>query len=200
MIYLFFCLLLIAVLGILLIPVHEHKSFCMGIGFFIGAFLLYGLAGSPQILPLLAERDAEFVLLKKSMQKNSDIVKTDPKNLAAWVELGQDFLQAGQWEAAVNALKQAVLLSNGDVKLILAYAKAQILVEGGKVTDEAKKSLQMVLIQEPKNEEARYYLAVRQLQDGHPQEAMKAMKSLYQSLPEGSPVKAMMDRQIGKTN
>jgi cytochrome c-type biogenesis protein CcmH/NrfG len=200
MIYPAFIFLLIAVLLILLWPVRQDVPFCAtvtGIAF-ITLFALYGFAGSPQILPLLNARDDRIAELKSSMQKNAEIVKTDPKNLKSWIILGQDFLETGQWEAAVNAFKQAVVLSNGNPKLIMAYAKSLILVNNGRVTDDAKKSLQMVLIQEPHNEEARYYLAVRQLQDGHAKEAMASMKALYHSLPGGSPVKAMIDRQIGK--
>jgi cytochrome c-type biogenesis protein CcmH len=202
MLYALFILLIAATLAILLWPAREHKTFCacVGITFFIGAFALYGFTGSPWVLPLLAARDARTESLKASMQNNSAIVKADPKNLAAWVELGKDFMDTGQWEAAVNALKQAVVLSNGNPQLILAYAKAMILVADGKVSDDAKKSLKMVLLQDPKNEEARYYLAVRQLQDGNTKDAMKEMKALYASLPANSPLKAMMDRQIGKRN
>jgi cytochrome c-type biogenesis protein CcmH/NrfG len=202
MIYILFILLLIIVLALLLWPVRQDVPFCASVGglSFIAVFAFYGFAGSPQILPLLEERDSRIAALKTSMRTNSEIVKSDPKNLRAWVALGQDFLETGQWEAAVNALKQAVTLSNGDPKLILAYAKAQILVAEGKVTDEAKKSLQMVLVQDKENEDARYYLAVRQLQDGNTKEAMKSMKSLYQSLPETSPLKTVIDKQIGKAD
>jgi len=202
MLYFWFVVILSMVLAILLWPARHDKPFCKiiaGAGF-IAVFALYGFLGSAQILPLLAARDVRIIGLSESMQKNSEIVKIDPKNLNAWVELGQAFLETGQWEAAQNALKQAVVLSGGDPKLIMAYAKSMMLVAGGTVTDEAKKSLQMVLLQEPKNEEARYYLAVRQLQDGNTKDAMKAMKELYRSLPADSPLKAMIDKQVGKDN
>lgn len=200
MIYILFILILLITLIVLLWPARHNTQFCAAVGSvcFVALFALYGFAGAPQILPLLKERDAQIATVKDSMQKNSELVKAEPKNLAGWVALSQDFLQTGQWEAAVNALKQAVILSNGDPKLILAYAKAMILVAEGKVTDEAKKSLQMVLLQDKNNEEARYYLAVRQLQDGNTKEAMKSMKALYHSLPDNSPLKAVIDKQIGK--
>jgi len=202
MLYFCFVVILSVVLAVLLWPARHDKLFCkiiVGAGF-IAVFALYGFLGSSQILSLLAARDARIAELSDSMQKNSELVKTDPKNLNAWVELGQAFLETGQWEAAENALKQAVLLSGGDPVLILAYAKSIMLVAGGTVTDEAKKSLRMVLLQEPKNEEAQYYLALRQLQDGNTKEAMKAMKELYHSLSADSPLKAMIDKQIGKDN
>jgi cytochrome c-type biogenesis protein CcmH/NrfG len=198
--YVIFILLLAIMLIVLLWPLRQQKGLCLSISalFFVGLFALYGWVGSPNILPLLDARQKKIEMLKTSMEKNAAIVKADPNNLAAWIALSQDFIETGQWEAAVNALRRAVLLSNGDPKLIMAYAKAMILVDGGKVSANTQKSLKMVLLQDPKNEEARYYLAVKQLQDGSQKEAMKSMKALYRSLPEDSPLKAMIDKQIGK--
>ena len=56
----------------------------------------------------------------------------------------------------------------------------------------------MVLLQQPENAEARYYLTVRKLQDGKTEEAMKDMKTLYHSLPADSALKDMINRQIGR--
>jgi cytochrome c-type biogenesis protein CcmH len=200
MLYIIFTILLILALGVLLWPVRQHKRLVLGISllFFAGAFGIYSLVGSPEIIPLLQERQARLAVLKEIILRDSEAVKVDPKNLKAWIELGQSFAETGQYGAAANAFKQSVLLSGGDPALIMAYAKAMILDADGKVSDHAKKSLEMVLIQQPDNFEARYFVAVRKLQEGKTEEAMKEMKALYHSLPEDSPLKAMIDRQIGR--
>jgi cytochrome c-type biogenesis protein CcmH/NrfG len=82
--------------------------------------------------------------------------------------------------------------------LILAYTKAQVMQADGKVTDEAKKGLEIVLMIQPENPDARYFMALRKLQDGQTSEAMGDMKALYKSLPADSPLKATIDRQIGR--
>ncbi len=210
MIYAVFTLLLLAALAMLLAPVFkadtipekQRRNFILAVVaiFFIGAFALYAVLGSPGIVPLLAARNTELAALKETIVRRSAEIKANPKNLAAWVELGQCFMETGQFSAAANALKQSVVLSHGNPLFIMAYAQALIFAADGKITDDAQKSLHMVLLQQPENPEARYYLAVRQLQDGHTQEAMKEMKELYRSLPEGSPVKEMIDRERGKNN
>jgi cytochrome c-type biogenesis protein CcmH len=200
--YVVLCALLLATLAILLLPLwkdgHKRFVFAIGASFFVAAFGLYAWLGAPRIMPLLALRQEKLLELKKNILSRSEAVKKNPKDLAAWVELGQDFMETGQYPAAANAFKQSVLLSSGNPLLIMAYAQALILGADGKVTDEAKKSLDMVILQQPQNPEARYYLAVRQLQDGHTQEAMKEMKELYHSLPNNSPLKAMINMEIGK--
>jgi cytochrome c-type biogenesis protein CcmH len=203
-----FCILLLAALAILLapllrthdLPLTQRRRFAVVVGgiFFSGLFGLYYILGAPGIVPLLAQREQKMVELKDEIIKQSDAVKANPHDLAAWAGLGQNFMVTGQFHAAANAFKQTVNLSKGNPLLILAYASAMISDADGTVTDEAKKSLEMVLLQQPENPEARYLLAVRSLQDGHNEEAMKAMKELYRSLPDGAPLKTMIDKQIGK--
>lgn len=201
MIYIVLFLLLAVTLALLLWPLRQHKTLVLSVSasFFVVAFLLYGLIGSPQIIPLIAERSQKMSVLKGAILEYSERIKTHPNDLEAWVGLGQSFIESGQWEAATNAFKQSVLLSKGDPRLIMAYAKSMILSENGAVSDQTKKSLEMVLLQQPRHEEARYWLIVRKLQDGKTEAAMKSMKELYGSLPTDSPVRAMIDRQIGRS-
>lgn len=163
-----------------------------------GSMVLYHHFGTPEIIPLLAEREEKLVVLKEKITANSNEIKQNPKNLKAWVELGDAFMETQQFAAAENAFKQAVLLSSGNPVLIMAYARSIIAKEDGKVSDEALKSLNMLLILDPNNEEVRYFMAVRKLQTGDTQNAMKEMKALYKSLPDDSPVKSMINRQIGR--
>lgn len=169
-----------------------------GVIFFVAASGLYAALGSPQTIALLDDYHKKNDAIRESVERNSELLKREPDNLQAWVELGQAFTEARQWQSAANAFKQAILLSGGNPVLILARAKSLILLHDGTVTDEAKKDMEMALLLVPDSEEARYYLAVRKLQDGNTQEAMRDMKALYHSLPENSPIKAMIDSQIGR--
>ena len=209
-VYVIFIVLLLAALSVLLLPIfdeselpqhvrHRFSGIVAGV-FFVGVFALYYVLGSAQLLPLIAEREGKITELKGSIMEDSKSLKSNPRDLAAWVRLGQSFMETGQFYAASNAFKQAVLLSKGNPLIILAYASSLIYEANGKITDDAKKSLEMVLMQQPENPEARYLMAVRNLQDGHQPEAMKEMKELYRSLPLDSPIKKMIDKQIGKTN
>lgn len=182
------------------LPLKDRQIFMGGVAafFFIAGFALYFQAGAPDIVPMLAERETRIASLKASILKNSEEVKANPNNLGAWVELGKVFMESGQYDAAANAFRHAVTLSGGNPVLIMAYAGAQIAQADGKITDDAKKGLEMVLEQTPDNPEARYFMAVRMLQDGRQQEAMQSMRDLYHSLPDNSPLKGMIDKQIGR--
>jgi len=206
--YIIFTLLLLAALAVLLAPVlaadglpvlHQKRFMYTVSGIFcVGLFGVYALLGSPSVIPLMAEHDAKIAELQKVVVQQSDAVKSNPQDLAAWVGLGQSYMQSGQYKSASHAFKQAVLLSKGNPLIILAYASAMISEAGGTIPDEAKKSLEMVLLQQPENPEARYLLALRMLQDGKTADAMQNMKELYRSLPDDSPLKTMIDKQIGR--
>ncbi|MEK6746775.1 MAG: hypothetical protein AABY33_07070 [Pseudomonadota bacterium] len=207
-IYIIFSAILVLLLGILLFPVVRDKKisrknrtlFSLVITMFIagGGLFLYKQFGTPEILPLLAEREEEISALKEKIIVNSDAVKKDPKDIKAWLELADNFMESNQFDAAANAYKQGILLSRGNPELIMAYASAMILAAGGTVTQDAKKSLDMLLILQPANEKARYFLAMHKMQSGDTENAMAEMKELYKSLPEDSSLKDMIDRQIGR--
>lgn len=159
---------------------------------------LYAVLGSPRLEPVLAQHNAKMDASRKQVNTHVARVKADRNNLESWIRLGQAYASLQDWPKASAAFKQAVLLSSGQPDLIMAYARSLIMEQDGKVNDHAHESLKMVLMQKPEHEEARYYMAVRLLQDGRAAEAMAEMKSLYGSLSDDSPVKAMIDAQIGR--
>ena len=207
-IYVMFALIIVLFVAVLLSPIYRavdisknHKiifSLIVSLLFMGGGFLFYLQFGTPEILPLMAQRDKEIVELKEKITANSEAVKTDPKNLKAWIELGDNFMESNQYSAAANAYKQAILLSQGNPVLIMSYVQALIIDAGGTVTLEAKKSLDIMLMLQPKNEQVRYFLAMYKMQSGNRQEAMQDMKKLYKSLPDDSPLKETIDSQIGR--
>jgi cytochrome c-type biogenesis protein CcmH len=206
--FLIFAAIIALSLLVLLTPVWQNGTLALSqrrlaiamtslffISFSIG---IYAVVGSPELIPLLDKRQQRIGELATEINDNLAKVKTDPKDLGAWVILGTAFLETGQLDSAVGAFKQAVVLSGGEPALILAYAKAQIMQADGKVTDDARKALEMVLMLQKDNPDARYFMALRKLQDGKTQEAMADMKALYHSLPDNSPVKSMINNQIGR--
>jgi cytochrome c-type biogenesis protein CcmH len=200
-----FCLLLFVAFAVALSPLRttwqpsmRRPILLVFISTAAAASTLYLLVGSPLIIDAIAVRDEKMTALKNEIQVYAQTVKSNPKDQNAWVMLGQAFLETGQFSAASNAFRQSVLLSNGHPMLLLAYAKSLVLAADGTVTDDAKKALEMVLLQDKQNPDARYFMALYNLQKGNMPEAMRAMKALYHELPDDSPLKATINRQIGR--
>ncbi len=207
MLYAGFCIIGLVALAIILAPLLRAESLTkkqrgivaavVAVGFFVSLFAVYAAVGAPEVVALSAEREVTMAQVRHDINLYSVRVRDNPADAEAWLALGANFLQTGQTAAAVNAYRQAVKLTKGDPKVILVYVQAQVTDANGNVSDEAAKGLEMVLMQDPKNPEARYLTAVRKLQQGKNAEAMKMMRELYHSLPEGAPLKDLIDRQIG---
>jgi cytochrome c-type biogenesis protein CcmH len=203
-----FALVLLAVLVMIVTPIIRTRELSLKqryevagtvfVFFFAAAYGIYFYTGAPQVVTFTAERELEMARLRQAISQHSEIVKQSPDRVESWAVLGDSFLKTGQFKGAVNAFKQAVKLSGGQPQMILGLANAQIAEAGGKVTDEAKKGIEMVQLQDPQNPEAKYLMAVRKLQDGRTEEAMKEMRALYYSLPGDSELKAHIDEQIGR--
>lgn len=206
--YLSFSAVLVAVLAVILIPVFRSKEFtqrqryrlsgALFIFSFVVVFGVYYGVGAPEVVPLQAERQQRMTAIRDDITRLSQALKDHPDDARSWAELGDNFMQTGQFKGAVNAYKQAVILSKGNPRVIMAFVEGQIADAQGVVTEDAKKGLTMVLMQEPGNSKARYWSTVALLQAGKNAEAMKQMRALYQSLAEDDPVKKLIDKQIGR--
>ncbi|MBI1236930.1 MAG: hypothetical protein GC188_09640 [Alphaproteobacteria bacterium] len=198
--YLMLLLFALAACAFLLWPVRRQRLFCgvVTIAVLAGSFAGYRAAGEPEIVALMERHTEQLAEADAVIFTESARVEQGKDNLESQIRLGQAYAMKRDWKAAADAFKRAVLLSDGHPDLIMAYARAMIMSEDGNISDHSKQSLNMVILQKPDHAEARYYLAVRTLQDGETETAMRDMKALYGSLPGNSPVKAMIDAQIGR--
>ncbi len=192
-------LLLLITLALLLFPLRHERRLCilaaLAVTFVAGG--MYALVGAPRVVPLVAQYHAEVAALEKNIQTTRALVQANPKNLEAWLTLSQALMDKGDFAAASEGFKQAVLLSKGHPRIIAAYAEALILQQGGMVPPQAKKSIDIALMIDPQLPLARYYNAVWLLQEGRNDEAMQEMKALYRELPDDSNLKKRMKAQIG---
>lgn len=201
MLYVILLLLFVACAAAIYLPVfRQHKTLalsCIAI-LTVGSSGLYAYLGSPLLLPIIDKREREMQTLANRIVELSTLVQTHPNDIGAWAELGKSAMEAHEFFMSAEAYRKAVLLSRGDVGLIVQYAKALIFAADGTVTKEARRSLDMALKLDAKHQEARYFLALAKLQEGKAEEGMKIMKKLYAELDADAPLKKIIDRQIGR--
>ena len=194
--------LLVAVLALLLLPMARSGAWRaaapLAVLVSVSSVLLYALFGAPRVVPLADAHHAEIKALHEQIGVSSTLVKQQPENLEAWLTLSQSYADIGDYARAATGFRQAVLLSKGHPRIIMAYAEALIMQEGGRVTPAAKKSIDIALMIDPKLPLARYYKAVWLLQNDRQPEAMEVIKTLYHELPDNSSLKKRMKAQIGR--
>jgi len=194
-------LLLLCVLAPLVVPMvrggQRKQALWLGLCIVIASVVLYAVLGSPRVIPEASAHMARLRELREQIEVTSAIIQKNPKNLEAWLTMSQAFSDSGDYAAAANGFKQAVLVSKGHPRIIMAYAEALVLQADGVVTQPAKKSIDIALMISPDLPLARYYQAVWLLQENRQPEAMIIMKKLYHELPDDSSLKRRMKAQIG---
>lgn len=155
---------------------------------------LYLFVGSPFEIPLIQRRQEAL----RAWQTRTVGLEKSAKSAAEWTELGELYLQLEAFPKAVAAFRRAVLASGGDVDVILAYAKAQMLAADGTVDTGAKEAFSMAANIAPENPEPLFYLAVERLQAGDKPAARALFSALLPKLPEQAPLKRRVRMQLEK--
>lgn len=179
-------------------PLPRRQAVPAALLFFIGGLGLYLWLGSPQLPRMLAEYRAREAAMASEIAALERAAREQPETLEHWVKLAEAHNSLQRYGLAAEAYKKAVLLSGGEPNVIFAYARALILSEGGRITPEAKKSLEMVLLQWPGHPESRYFLALERQQAGDKAGAEKEFKALARELPEEHPLHAMIKERRAK--
>ncbi len=180
------------------LPTSRKIGMCTAIAAFmlIGSAGLYLTLGQGPILPLIESEQASQSGIRQQVAELEKKLQDNPKDLPAWLSLGTLWMNAGQFQPASQAYKQAVLLSGGNAAIIMQYAIALIMANDGTVSDEATESLKMVLTLAPKHPEARYYMAIRHEQQGEKEQAIQLFDGLLDDLPEAIPLSSVIARKL----
>jgi cytochrome c-type biogenesis protein CcmH/NrfG len=116
----------------------------------------------PQMVPMPAPKGPDSIEVSSKIQSLKDIVKKDPKNLPAWVELGNLYFDSGEPKEAIEAYRQylAVKPDNPDVRTDMGIMY-RALGEFDRAIEEFKKAAQS----DPKHINSRYNIGIVLLHD-----------------------------------
>lgn len=154
---------------------------------------MYLMVGSPfAVRQIAAQQEQNGRLLRKIAELNASPEDTALK----WAQLGAAHMQLEQYALAEEALRRAVLASEGDPNLIMAYGKAQMLAAEGTVTEGARQAFTLASKLLPDNPEPLFLLAVGRMQTGDKEGARALFKQLLPRLPQGAPLRGRIERQL----
>jgi len=142
------------------------------VGFITGATVVIlrgkrGVEGSamvqkPQMAPSPASPDPSSLEVAFKIQTLKDILKKDPKNLPAWMELGNLYFDSNQPKEAIEAYSQylAIKPDNADVRTDMA-----IMYRNLGEMDLALEQFQKAAQSDPKHVNSRYNIGIVLLHD-----------------------------------
>ena len=122
-----------------------------------------------------------------------------PGDAAGWADLGATRLDAGDAAGAAQAFARATRARPGDAALWSGYGEA-LAMRGAAdgVPQDALAAYRRALALDPDEPRARYFLALRRLEDGDAAGAIDDWLALLAGMPGGTPWEADLVRQIGR--
>jgi cytochrome c-type biogenesis protein CcmH len=171
----------------------------------LGAIGIYLLHGSPRMPDEpYAARAAERAVtnaqggldLDKTVAALEARLKAEPGSVEGWILLARAQAARKHWQEGAEAYRQALTLAKDRTDIAAAYAEMLVMAGDGVVTPAAKQALDAVVVRDPKNPSARYYLALAKAQAGDVQSAIDAWQKLLAESPANAPWTQMVRQRI----
>ena len=121
-----------------------------------------------------------------------------PNEADGWLLLGHAQLTLDQPMEAIASLQRAYAIAPQRPDIAGALGEAIVIAAGGEVTDAARSVLTAALAADPRNVQARYYLALGQAQKGDARQALQGWIDLVALSPAGAPWLPQVEAQIGE--
>jgi cytochrome c-type biogenesis protein CcmH len=174
----------------------------------VGAGALYLKFGSPSLpdMPFASRSDNTAVVqaggthidMKDAAAKLRARLNADPNNGEGWALYARTESILGNYAEAKNAYDRAISLGQNGPEVLVSYGEMLVLGEQGIVPPAAKTVFVQALTADPKNDVARYYLALAAAQAGEVKQAIADWSSLAADLPDDSPMRPELERRVAE--
>ncbi len=136
--------------------------------------------------------------LSQALEKLAAKLKASPNDADGWLLYARTAGSMGRWDDAVDAYHHAIALGRGDADVQAGYGETLVLQADGIVTPAAHEAFIAALKDDPKQDVARYYLALAAGQVGQPQQAITLFQGLLADIPEDSPMRDAIGKRVAE--
>jgi cytochrome c-type biogenesis protein CcmH/NrfG len=175
-----------------ILPAHRRLALIIMASVLSTSAALYALYGNVNVLKALKlkqEAEAQLPALQAA-------VAAAPKEIEGWLSLAEAHRQAGHFAHASEALRQSVLLSEGNPTVLALYGESLVQQAGGEVTEEARKAFDMALLQHPEQPQSLYFVGLYEAQHGNFTQALATWRSAHDQLSSDHPLAKRLARNI----
>ena len=180
----------------------------------VAAALIYAQIGTPAALnPEMRDAPADPAAAIAAMNpddRNEMIegmveglagrLAADPNDLAGWRMLARSYGVLGRHADAADAWREALVLSNGAVDDWRGLAMALIETNDATAAPAVKEAFEEVLLQEPADPLALYFLGHAAMSDGDAARANDLWTTLRMQLSDDAPLADELDRLLEESN
>jgi len=149
--------------------------------------------------------DAEKLSPEQRMQMIRGMVanlearlKENPKDIDGWKRLGRAWSVLNEHAKAAEAHRRAHELAPDDAQIMADYAAAIIRAQpqGKEITPEAVAVLKKLLVKDPDNALALFYLGLAEADAGNKDQAALHWKKLLERLPPDAPIRDLIKKRL----
>jgi len=162
------------------------------------ALLLYFRVGTPEGIRPPAGETAQ---VREFLGELTSAVKNNPEDIEAWGRLGDVWKRMEQFPAAESAFRRVLFIDPGNPDASVELAETLLFQsQRRRMPEESRALLRDVLAENPDHQKALWLAGMGAFQDGQTERAIALWTRLEAKLPEGSPVRASVSRQIAQAN
>jgi cytochrome c-type biogenesis protein CcmH len=177
------------------------------IGIPLLATVLYNQLGSRQIIPLLAQMQANppprpaagadtRPSVEEMVNKLAERMRNQPDDIKGWQMLARSYVVLKRYDAAVDAYRNILRLGGDSPELLADYADALAMSTGGRFTPETGELLTRALAGQPDNIKALWLAGHWKSQSGDYATAIEYWQHAASLLPKDGEDAAIISQQI----
>lgn len=176
------------------------------VGGTVGLYALLGAPEPPGIVfvarpPLAGDMPTpvlEHAELARTAARLAAKLEADPDDAERWVLYARASGSLRRWTIAVDAYRHALALNLVSPDVQVGLGEMLVMQADGIVTPAAHDAFTAALEDDPRNEVARYYLALAAGQAGEPAGTIRQMQALLADIPDDSPLREEIAKRIAQ--
>ncbi len=152
-------------------------------------------AASAAVLAQTPEQQKQTV--KSMVDAAAARMEQTPDDFDGWMRLARSYQALGDLEKARSAAERAVKLKPKEIEPKLGLADIQLAAaKGQQLPADFIETMKAVLVLDPTNDQAMYYVGAAEAQNGHADKARQIWSKLLDILPQDSPYRAELVKQL----
>ncbi|HYQ71185.1 MAG TPA: c-type cytochrome biogenesis protein CcmI, partial [Gammaproteobacteria bacterium] len=186
----------------------QWAALILVVGIPLLAAALYNLVGHKQIIPMLAQMEAnpppapagggseDRLSVDEMVAKLAERMRSQPDDMKGWVMLARSYVVLKRYDEAVDAYQNILRLGGNSAELYADYADALAMAAGGRFTPDTGELLQRALAMEPGNIKALWLAGHWKNQEGDPAAAIEFWQQAAAQLPADGEDAVIISQQI----
>lgn len=136
--------------------------------------------------------------MEEAIEKLAQQLEEEPNNAEGWSMLARSYLSEREFGKAVGAFEKLYALTGDQPEVLVRYADALAMAQGGKITGKPYELLKLALKQEPQNAQANWMAGLAEEEAGNSAAALKHWQVVRPLLTNQPELMQMLDSMIAR--